>query len=101
KASLRRERGGRMERHGLSSPIPTASQTPTGELSPMAFLVGVVLSPVRPATPTRCVQRLRSAVACVARSAMADLNRGRIALPPLRVEGAAFDTGGGAPRVVA
>jgi len=52
----------------------------------MVFLVGVVL--LRSVTPTRCVQRLRSAVACAARSAMADLNRGRMALPPLRVEGA-------------
>ncbi len=46
-----------MERHGLSSPIATVSQTPTGELSPMAFLVGVSVEragghphPVRPAT---------------------------------------------------
>ena len=56
-------RGGRTERHGLSSPIATVRQTPTGELSPMAFLVGVVSSRAQPVTPTRCVQRLRSAVA--------------------------------------
>jgi len=40
------------------------------------------LSRMLPATPTRCVQRLGSAVACAVRSAMADPNRGRIALPP-------------------
>src|SRR5207249_9385979 len=50
-------RGGRTERHGLSSPIATVNKTPTGELSPMAFLVGVSLAvaaghphPTRPAT---------------------------------------------------
>ncbi len=48
----------------------------------MAFLVGVALPSTRPVTPTRCVQRLRSAVACAGRSALADLSRGRIALPP-------------------
>jgi hypothetical protein len=31
---------GRLERHGLSSPTPSAHCTPTSELSPMAFLVG-------------------------------------------------------------
>ena len=41
---LRRERGGRLERHGLSSPTPSVDCTPTGELSPMAFLVGVRLA---------------------------------------------------------
>ena len=41
---LRRERGGRLERHGLSSPTPSVGCTPTGELSPMAFLVGVRLA---------------------------------------------------------
>ena len=30
-----------MERHGLSSPTATVERMPTGELSPMAFLVGV------------------------------------------------------------
>ena len=30
-----------MERHGLSSPIATVDRAPTGELRPMAFLVGV------------------------------------------------------------
>jgi hypothetical protein len=33
-----------MERHGLSSPIATVDRMPTGELSLMAFLVGVTLS---------------------------------------------------------
>ena len=32
---------GRTERHGFSSPIVPVGCTPTGELSPMAFLVGV------------------------------------------------------------
>ena len=46
-----------MERHGFSSPTATVNQAPTGELSPMAFLVGVFVEraaftphPVRPAT---------------------------------------------------
>src|SRR4051794_11112937 len=43
--------GGRTERHGLSSPIATVRQTPTGELSPMVFLVGVKLSRTRRAPP--------------------------------------------------
>ena len=38
--------------------------------------------PMRPVAPTRCVQRLGSAVQFVVRAAMADPNRGRIALPP-------------------
>src|SRR5206468_867744 len=74
--------GGRMERHGLSSPIVTVKRTPTGELSPMAFLVGVALSRALPVTPTRCVQRLGPAVVRAVGSAMADPSRGRIALPP-------------------
>ena len=37
-------RGRSMERHGFSSPTPAAGCTPTGELSPMAFLVGVRLA---------------------------------------------------------
>ena len=45
---LRRERGGRTERHGLSSPPPSVDCTPTSELSPMAFLVGVRLCPQTP-----------------------------------------------------
>ena len=36
--------GGRLERHGLSSPTPSVRCTPTSELSPMAFLVGVRLA---------------------------------------------------------
>src|SRR5262245_56776670 len=40
---LRRVRGGRLERHGLSSPTPSVDCAPTSELSPMAFLVGVRL----------------------------------------------------------
>src|SRR5262245_14589482 len=48
---LRRVRGGRLERHGLSSPTPSVGCTPTGELSPMAFLVGVRLRSA-PQTPT-------------------------------------------------
>ena len=33
-----------MERHGLSSPIAAVICAPTGELSPMAFLVGARLA---------------------------------------------------------
>jgi hypothetical protein len=47
----------------------------------MAFLVGV-LSHVGPATPTRCVQQLSSAVEHRAKSEEAELSCGRIALPP-------------------
>jgi len=55
---------------------------PTGELSPMAFLVGVMGAPCRNGTPTRCVQRLSVAVVPGAKSAKTALSRGRIALPP-------------------
>ena len=40
------------QRHGLSSPPPSVDCTPTGELSPMAFLEGVRLAGARPDTPT-------------------------------------------------
>ena len=56
-----------MERHGFSSPIATVQGPPTGELSPMAFLVGVALRRVPRVTPTLCVQRFLSAVVCAAR----------------------------------
>ena len=39
-----------------------------------------------PVTPTRCVQRLRLAVAHADTSVMASLSRVRPALPPLRIE---------------
>src|SRR5262245_20625111 len=42
--------GGRLERHGLSSPTPSTHCTPTSELSPMAFLVGVRLAACPAAT---------------------------------------------------
>ena len=53
----------------------------------MAFLVGVISSQAPSVAPTRCVQRLMLAVERAAASALASLNRGRIALPPLRIEG--------------
>src|SRR6187200_116959 len=87
-------RGGRMERHGLSSPIATASQTRTGELSPMAFLVGVSVAcatghphPMRPAIWIgRC-----------GRGAVGDgRSKSRTHLPPpSSCRRRAFDTGGG------
>ena len=43
-----------LERHGLSSPTPSVDCTPTGGLSPMAFLVGVRLASDTP-TLTRQV----------------------------------------------
>ncbi len=57
-------RGGRTERHGLSSPIASLSTVATGELSPMAFLVGVMRPrplqdtphPMRPATCDRLLR---------------------------------------------
>ena len=53
-----------MERHGFSSPLSAFKSCTTGELSPMAFLVGVSFvhsaghpHPVRPATwPGSCVR---------------------------------------------
>ena len=84
-----------MERHGFSSPIATENRATTGELSPMAFLVGVRLPRARTATPTRRVQRLGPAVECAVLSAMAGPSRGRAALPPLHDEGIAFVIGGG------
>jgi len=71
---------GRTERHALSSPIATPKATVTGELSSMAFLVGASVAGAG-RHPTRCVQRLGSAVACADGSATADPSRGRIALP--------------------
>jgi hypothetical protein len=53
----------------------------------MALLVGVSLPSGPPVTPTQFVQRLRLAVEFAASSAMASLNRGRIALPHPRIEG--------------
>src|SRR5262245_32078078 len=41
-----------LERHGLSSPTPSVDWTPTSELSPMAFLVGVRLAEGATDTPT-------------------------------------------------
>jgi len=90
-----------LERHGLSSPTPSAHCTPTSELSPMAFLVGVTFvadaaghpHPMRPATWIgRCVrgQGRRWPIQ------IADASPS----PLVRVEGAAFDTGGGAARGV-
>ena len=73
-----------MERHGLSSPAATVKCVPTGELSPMAFLVGVTAVARVGDTPTRCAQRLSAAVEVAAGAVKAALNRGRIALPPRR-----------------
>ena len=95
---LRHKEGGGRNATGLARPSRRSTQLPTGELSPMAFLGGGVLSRVRPVTPTRCVQRLSPAVECAVMSAMAGLSRGRIALPPRHDEGNAFDTGGGDSR---
>src|SRR5450631_2563613 len=94
-------RGGRTERHGLSSPIATSNTAADRRAKPDGVpraRPGLdpgwgCLSRAHTITPTRCVQRLRSAVARVALLVMADLSRRRISLPPRCVEGAAFDTG--------
>jgi hypothetical protein len=53
----------------------------------MAFQVGVISLQALPLTPTRCVQRFRLAAERAAPLVMASLNRGRISLPPLCIEG--------------
>jgi hypothetical protein len=87
--------GGGRNATGLARQWQRSMRPTTSELSPMAFLGGGVSSRMRPVTPTRCVQRLGSAVVRAALSAMADPSRGRIALPPLHDEGNAFVIGGG------
>src|SRR6476660_4499849 len=69
-----------MERHGLRRPFASLTTHAVGRLSPMAFLVGVSVAraarhphPMRPATWPLRARKM---------SAMADPNRGRIALPP-------------------
>src|ERR1700687_6182542 len=90
KARPSTQRGGRTERHGLSSPHATLNSVANKRAKSDGVPRWGCLSRARLVTPTRCVQRLRSAVAHVVRSAIADLNRGRIALPPLNDEGDAF-----------
>src|SRR5438128_5581863 len=58
--------GGGRNATGLARQSRRSIEPPTGELSPMAFLGGGVSSRARPFTPTRCVRRLRSAVASAA-----------------------------------
>src|SRR6185436_19299143 len=94
---LRHAEGGGRNATGLARHRQHSLRSPTSELSLMAFLGGGVSSRVLAVTPTRCVQQLGSAVAPADRAAMADPSRGRIALPPLRIEGSAFDAGGGEP----
>jgi hypothetical protein len=96
---LRHKAGGGRNATGLARRSQRSPRPPTGEPSPMAFLGGGVLSRARRATPTRCDQRLGSAVAHAAKSEMADPSRGRIALPPRHDEGTAFVAGGGNPRI--
>jgi hypothetical protein len=74
--------GGGWSATGLARPTLRSRQTATGELSAMALLVGVTGPHIPHVTPTRCVQRLRLALACGSRLVMASLNRGRTALPP-------------------
>src|SRR5436853_4216501 len=61
--------GGGRNATGLARQSQSLMQSPTGELSPMAFPGGGCLSRARAITPTRCVQRLGLAVACAERSA--------------------------------
>ena len=100
---LRHEEGGGRNATGLARQSPRSMRLPTGELSPMAFPRWGCLPPTPRVTPTRCVQRLRSAAQVEDGLAMADLNRGRTALPPRHDEGGAFVVGGGdaAARVTA
>jgi 5-aminolevulinate synthase len=72
----------------LACPMPKMHATTRGANAFGASRWGCLWS-ARCITPTRCVQRLGSAVERAARSAMADPSRGRIALPP---------RGGGASR---
>src|SRR5262245_58002590 len=76
-------RGGRTARHELA-PLTRSSRSENATRGANSFGApgGGALEARDDDTPTRCVQRLRSAVAFVARWVMADLSRGRIALPP-------------------
>jgi hypothetical protein len=77
-----------MDRHGLSSPVPTVGQAPTGELSPMAILVGVTFQRLSPVTPTRCVQRLGPAVEFADRMRWPVQTADASPSPLMRIEGA-------------
>ena len=71
-------------RHGVSSPIATLDSGADRRAKADGVPRWGCLSRARPVTPTRCVQRLGSAVEYAATLAMADPSRGRIALPPSR-----------------
>src|SRR5437868_15124022 len=62
KAHLRHVRGGRTERHGLSSPIATLDATTDRRAKSDGVPRWGCPSHPLPITPTPCVQRLRSAV---------------------------------------
>src|SRR4051812_46664879 len=95
KASHSMRGGGRTERHGLSSPMVTINADAFMRAKPDGVPRWGCLSRARPATPTRCVQRLDPAVALAERLAKAGPNRGRTVLPPRHDEGIAFVLGGG------
>src|SRR6478736_7755265 len=63
-----------MERHGFSSPTPSAWPAATGELSPMAFLVGVTRANRSP--PPGAPRSLSPAVELAERWMMAGLSDG-------------------------
>ena len=87
--------GGGRNATGLARQLIRPTKPPTGELSPMAFLGGGVSRGRGPSPPPDASSDLDRPLAYAVRSAMADLNRGRMALPPLRDEGNAFVAGGG------
>src|SRR5436190_9539822 len=75
-------RGGRTERHGLSSPVPAVTSDTNWRAKSYGVPGGGALDTGGNDTPTRRVQWLRSAVGFLARLASADLSRGRIGRPP-------------------
>src|SRR5881392_4088439 len=79
--------GGGRNATGLARQSQRLMQPPTGELSPMAFLGGGVRRTRCPSPPPHASSDLDRPLAYAPRSALADLNRGRMALPPLYDEG--------------
>src|SRR5204862_7885601 len=79
--------GGGRNATGLARQLIRPTKPPTGELSPMAFLGGGVSRGRGPSPPPDASSDLDRPLAYAVRSAMADLNRGRMALPPRHDEG--------------
>ena len=85
--------GGGRNAAGLARPSRRPTRPPTGELSPMAFPGGGVCRIRDPSPPPDASSDLDRLLAHAVSSATADLNRGRMALPPLHDEGSPSSQG--------